>query len=95
MHSEFRFPKSATILMSLILGGVLLAIEKAEIIIHSTSHNGLLPPAHPPSVSFLGAFAMLFAVVYAGAIAVWAVLFMLRRSGVHRLSALDPVAGQK
>jgi hypothetical protein len=96
MRSDFRFPKSATILMFLILAGVILAIEKAASISASIPYtNPQLPPIHAAPPTFAPATALTFAVVYAVAIVAWIVLFALRRSGVHRLENLAPGAGQK
>jgi hypothetical protein len=90
MRSEFRFPKSTTALMFVILGGVILAIEKATSIAASIPHaNPTLPPIHPVPPTFPQAIAVMFAVVYVSAAVGWAVLFALRRSGVHRLGDLD------
>jgi hypothetical protein len=96
MRSEFRFPKSTTILMFLILAGVVLAIEKASSIEASIPYaNPQLPAIHPVPPTFAPATALTFAVVYAVAIVAWIVLFALRRSGVHRLENLITGAGQK
>jgi hypothetical protein len=96
MRSEFRFPKSATILMFLILAGVVIAIEKAASIAASIPYtNPQLPPIHAAPPTFAPATALTFAVVYAVAIVAWIVLFALRRSGVHRLENLITGADQK
>jgi hypothetical protein len=96
MRSEFRFPKSTMLLMLIILGGVILAIEKAKSIAASLPHtNPLLPPIHPLPPTFAQAVGLMFAVVYAGAIVGWVVLFALRRSGLHRLEDMDTSASQK
>jgi hypothetical protein len=96
MRSEFRFPKSATILMFLILAGVVLAIEKAASIAASLPYaHPQLPPIHSAPPTFAPATALTFAVVYALAIMAWIVLFALRRSGVHRLENLATGADQK
>jgi hypothetical protein len=96
MRSEFRFPKSTTVLMFIILAGVILAIEKAASIVASIPYaNPHLPPIHPVPPTFAPATAITFAAVYVGAIVGWAVLFALRRSGVHRLENLATGADQK
>jgi hypothetical protein len=96
MRSEFRFPKSTTILMFLILGGVVLAIEKAASIAASIPYaNPQLPPIHSAPSTFAPATALIFALVYAAAIVAWIVLFALRRSGVHRLENLATGTDQR
>jgi len=90
MQSEFRFPKSTMVLMCLILGGVILAIEKARTIAISVPYSNPYVTIRPLPWSFPSAIAILFGAVYVGAIAAWAILFGLQRSGVHRLAALDP-----
>jgi hypothetical protein len=96
MHSQFRFPKSTAVLMVVILAGVLLAIEKAKAIVATflsmESPNSVTPLQHLNIVSVL---AMLFALFYAAGIIGWAVLFALRRSGMHRLSDISGVEGGK
>jgi hypothetical protein len=85
MHSEFRFPKTTAVLMTIILAGVVLAIKKGETI--SSSHVnppiGPLPPTH--SV-LLGGIFLTLAFFYAAGLIGWAILFAMRRSGVHRLA---------
>ena len=85
MHSEFRFPRANAVLMTIILAGVVMAIKKGETI--SSSHVnppiGPLPPTH--SVLLGGIFLML-AFFYAAGLIGWAILFAMRRSGVHRLA---------
>jgi hypothetical protein len=87
MHSEFRFPKTTAFLMTVILAGVVLAIDKAEAIQVSLPHtNPPVGPIQPAQFVFFPTIALMFAGVYAAGIAGWAILFALRRSGVHRLS---------
>jgi hypothetical protein len=85
MHTEFRFPKTTAVLMTIILAGVVVAIKKGETI--SSSHVnppiGPLPPAH--SV-LLGGIFLTLAFFYAAGLIGWAILFAMRRSGVHRLA---------
>jgi hypothetical protein len=85
MHNEFRFPKTTAVLMTIILAGVVLAIKKGETI--SSSHVnppiGPLPPTH--SV-LLGGIFLTLAFFYAVGLIGWAILFAMRRSGVHRLA---------
>lgn len=77
MRSEFRFPKATAVLMTIILAGVVMAIEKGEGIVASLS-------ASPHFHLFPGVVLMLAFFYAAGAFG-WAILFAMRRSGVHRL----------
>ena len=89
MRSQFRFPKTTAFLMTVILAGVVLAIEKAEAIRASVPdvnpHVGPIQPAH---LTILATMVLMFLVVYIAGAVGWVVLFALRRSGVHRLSEL-------
>jgi hypothetical protein len=90
MCSAFRFPRSTWVLMTIILAGVIMAIEKASAIAESLPHsNPHLPPIQPASYAHLQGLVTVFAAVYLLAGLVWALLFALRRSGLHRLSALN------
>jgi hypothetical protein len=48
MHTEFRFPKTTAVLMTIILAGLVLAIKKGETISSSNVNPpiGPLPPTH-------------------------------------------------
>jgi len=85
MRTEFRFPKTTAVLMTIILAGVVVAIKKGETI--SSSHVnppiGPLPPTH--SV-LLGGIFLTLAFFYAAGMIGWVILFAMRRSGVHRLA---------
>jgi len=95
MRSEFRFPKITVTLMTIILAGVVLAIEKATAIQASVpdsyQHVGPIQPAHftflPTILVIMGGACL------AGAIG-WAILFALHRSGVQRLADFDPASNQ-
>jgi hypothetical protein len=90
MRSEFRFPKATTVLMVIILAGVVLAIEKAKAINASLpAINPQLGPIEPAHFTFFPTIALVFAFFYAAGVLGWAVLFALRRSGVHRLSEMQ------
>ena len=90
MHTEFRFPKATPVLMTLILAGTELAIEKAQAISASLPHvNPHVGPIQPEHLTFLPPVLLMFAVAYAVGLMGWAILFMLKRSGVHRLSGLQ------
>ena len=87
MHTEFRFPKATAVLMAIILGGVVLAIQKGEAI--STSLRGAasppIGPIHPVHSVLVGGIMLGFVYFYAAGLIGWVILFAMRRSGVHRL----------
>jgi hypothetical protein len=87
MRTEFRFPKSTAVLMTIILAGIVLAIEKAKAIQASlpdvNPRLGAIQPAH---FTFLPTVALGFLFFYAAGLIGWAILFTLHRSGVHRLA---------
>ena len=83
MHPQFRFPRSTVFLMCVILAGVTFAIQKAQ---HVQATLTGMPVRNQTALPLL----VTFAVVYAAAAAVWAILFALNRSGTHRLSSLMP-----
>lgn len=96
MHSEFRFPKATAVLMTLILAGTVLAIEKAQAISASLPHvNPPVGPIQPEHLTFLQPFVLMLAIAYATGLAGWAILFALKRSGVHRLSGMQDSVGRK
>jgi len=90
MQNGFRFPKSTAILMTIILAGVVVAIRKGEAIAASLPH--VSPPIQPihstPSYLLPGVIAG-FVFFYAAGLTGWAILFALRRSGIHRLADLS------
>ena len=96
MRSGFRFPKTTAFLMTVILAGVVLTIEKAESIRASVPYtNPPVGPIHQAHPTFLPTMVLMFLAVYvAGAIG-WVILFGLRRSGVHRFSAILSGTPQK
>jgi hypothetical protein len=91
MRNGFRFPKTTIFFMLLILGGVLSAIKRGEDI--ATSVPDANPPiaVHVQSVHsiLLGGMPLFFAFFYAAGLIGWAILFALRRSGVHRLAGMS------
>jgi hypothetical protein len=97
MRPEFRFPKATPVLMTIILAGVVLTIEKATAIEESLpqAYPQQLPPIQPEHFTFFPAMAVIFLSAYAAAVIGWAVLFALRRSGVHRLSEMPAAPSQK
>ena len=89
MRSSFRFPKTTAVLMIVIFAGVVLAIEKARAVAGSVPYSHPYLPIRPEHPAFAEAIGIMFAAVYALAIVGWVVLFVLRRSGVHRLADLS------
>jgi hypothetical protein len=81
MRPEFRFPRSAITLMLIILAGVILTIEKAAEI--TMKYSGPVVTMWSTFWSFVVLAFLLVSVAAAGG---WAVLYALKRSGVHRLS---------
>jgi hypothetical protein len=96
VRSGFRFPKATPVLMTVILGGVILTIEKATAIRASLPEtNPQLPPIQPGHFTFFPALAVIFFAAYAAAAIGWGLLFALRRSGVHRLSGMPAAPARK
>jgi hypothetical protein len=96
MRSEFRFPKATLTLMTIILAAVVFAIEKAKAISASIPDSsqsvGPIQPAQFTMVPSL--LVTMFSALVIGVIG-WAILFALRRSGVHRISEMHGSAGQR
>jgi len=89
MRTEFRFPKSTAVLMTIILAGVVLAIDKGKAIQASLpAVNPNIGPIQPAQHTFLPVVALVFLFFYAAGLVGWAILFALRRSGTHRLAEL-------
>jgi len=90
MHTEFRFPKTTAVLMTIILAGVLVAIKQGEAIEASMARaNPPIGPFHIIQTNMLPGIVIGFAAVYAAGLIGWAILFALRRSGVHRLDSIS------
>jgi hypothetical protein len=86
MRTEFRFPKATAVLMTIILAGVVLAIERGEAIQASLPDvNPPVGPIHPVHSTLLPGVVLGLALFYAAGLIGWAILFAMRRSGVHRL----------
>ncbi len=86
MRPQYRFPRSTIGLMALILLGLFLAIEKAK----AVAGGGVLPWS-----TFWSLVVMAFLLVCLAAVAGWAILFALKRSGMHRLSDVQTWPDQK
>ena len=91
MRNGFRFPKTTIVFMMLILGGVLTAIKKGQDIAASVPNVDPPLPIHiqPTHSILLGGMPLFFAFFYAAGLIGWAILFALRRSGVHRLADIS------
>jgi hypothetical protein len=94
MRTEFRFPKATAVLMTIILAGVMVAIKQGEAIVASVPHvSEPVRTIHPVHSVFLGGILLTLAFFYAAGLIGWAILFAMRRSGVHRLA--ETSAGPK
>jgi|SRR5579871_1327730 len=93
MRNGFRFPKTTAVLMMIILAGIALAIEKARLI-QATFSNGNPPvvPLETARFTFFPTLVLLLVIFYAFGLVGWAILFALRRSGVHRLADISGVS---
>lgn len=90
MRDGFRFPKTTAVLMTIILGGLMLAIKRGEDIANSLPHvNPQIGPIQPMHSGLLPPIALMVAGFYAAGLIGWAILFALRRSGVHRLDEIS------
>ena len=86
MHNGFRFPKTTAVLMTVILAGVVLTIQRGEAIQNSVPYaNPPVGPIHPVHSTLLPGIVFGLAFFYAAGLIGWVILFALRRSGVHRL----------
>ena len=97
MHSEFRFPKATVSLMVIILVGILLTIDKAKSISASISYSRPnVGPIHAvQQLMLLPALLIILAGACVVAVIAWGVMFALQRSGLHRLSDVNPAGEQR
>jgi len=94
MRTEFRFPKATAILMTIILGAVIMAIEKAKAISDSLPPSSTpIPPIQPEHFSTVTTFLVVLGLAISMAAVGWLVAFSLRRSGVQRFSDVHPGGG--
>ena len=91
MRNGFRFPKTTIVFMTLILAGVLTAIKQGEDIATSVPNDNPPIAVHiqPVHSILLGGMPLFFAFFYAAGLIGWAIMFALRRSGVHRLADIS------
>jgi hypothetical protein len=94
MRSEFRFPKATVALMTVILGIVVYAIEKAKAISESVPHSSVnVGPIQTQFTIIPTLLVVLLGTAVVGVLG-WAILFALRRSGVHHFSGVNASAEQ-
>ena len=85
MRTEFRFPRSTVFLMSIIFGGVILAMEKANTIqVKYGEGAGSIWPSLPGFLVLMFLFTCVMCAARLG------ILFALRRTGAHRLENIRP-----
>jgi hypothetical protein len=90
MRNGFRFPKSTAVLMTVILLGVIVAIRKGEAIAYSLPQvSEPVGPIHPVHSGLLPPIPVFFLCFYAAGVIGWAILFAMRRSGMHRLADIS------
>jgi hypothetical protein len=96
MKSEFRFPKATVTLMVIILAAVIFTIEKAKAISASVPHTSS-PVGHiqPAQITMIPTLLVTMVTAIVIAVLGWAILFALRRSGVHHLAEMNPSAGRR
>lgn len=91
MRNGFRFPKTTAVLMTIILAGVIVAIRKGEAIAASLPDvSQPIAPIHSAPSYLLPGVVAGFIFFYGAGVIGWAILFALRRSGVHRLDDMQP-----
>lgn len=90
MRNGFRFPKTTAVLMTIILAGVIIAIRMGEVIATTLPpFSQPITPVHPAHSYLLPGVIEGFLFFYAAGLAGWAIVFALRRSGVHRLADMS------
>ena len=95
MRSEFRFPRATVVLMSIILAAILFVMDQARAIQASGPYP--IPRVGPlRSADFSLFIPLLLALGAACAVGAlgWGILYALHRSGIHRLSEVDPSSAQ-
>ncbi len=85
MRPEFRFPKSTVVLMSVIFGAVMVAMREASAVQakYGSASDSMWR-------TFPGFAGWTFASALVTVAIVWAILFALERTGVHRLANMQP-----
>ena len=96
MRSEFRFPKATVLLMTVILIAILMAIDKARSIEFSGPYpRPQVAPIAQAEFTLLPTLLIVLVGACAAALIGWAIVFALRRSGIHRLSEVNPLQSQR
>src|SRR5437870_2389661 len=90
MRPEFRFPRSTVVLMSVILGGVMVAMKEASAV--QAKYGSASDSMWRTFPGFAG-WTFVFAFVTVAI--VWAILFALGRTGAHRLANIQPSVKQE
>ncbi len=90
-NRRFRFPAAAITFMVFSFAGIVYAIHNARAVAFALAgqtymRHGQLYTYQPEGLSFMQTFGFAFGLTLVVAVAVWAVLHTLHRSGVHRLS---------
>jgi len=79
----------------IILAAVVFAIEKAKAISASIPHGSLpVGPIQPAQITIVPSLLVTMVTAIVIAVIGWAILFALHRTGVHRISEVDPSASQ-
>lgn len=90
MRNGFRFPKTTIVFMTLILVCAVWAIKKGEDIAASLPRvSPQIGPIQSVHSTLLPPIALFLAFFYAAGLIGWAIMFALRRSGVHRLADMS------
>jgi len=84
------------LLMTLILIAVLMAIDKARSIEFSGPYpSPQVGPIAQAEFTLLPTLLIVLVGACAAALIGWAIVFALRRSGIHRLSEVNPLQSQR
>jgi hypothetical protein len=93
MRDGFRFPKATAVLMTLILAGIVVAIQKGEAIQASLpASNPQIGPIQPVHSVMLSSIVSSLLIFYAAGSIGWIILLALRKFRIHRL---DEIPSQK
>jgi hypothetical protein len=93
MRDGFRFPKATALLMTLILAGIVVAVQKGEAIQASLpASNPQIGPIQPVHSVMLSSIVSSLLIFYAAGSIGWIILLALRKFRIHRL---DEIPSQK
>jgi hypothetical protein len=93
MRPQFRFPRSTITLMLIILAGVILTIEKCAEVTMKYSGQGVT--MWSTAMIFWSFVVFAFLLVGMAAVGGWAILYALKRSGLHRLNDVQTWPDQR